>query len=58
MEDGTIDDRINPWGVALFRTIEAADPRTATEQSAYDKWLDQTSEREPPGRPASTPPTA
>ena len=46
MEDGTIDDRINPWGVALFRTIEAADPRTATEQSAYDKWLDQTSERE------------
>jgi Protein of unknown function (DUF4239) len=46
MEDGTIDDRINPWGVALFRTLKAAEPRTATEQSAYDKWLDQTSERE------------
>ena len=46
MEDGTIDDQINPWGVALFRTLRAADPRTAAEQSAYDRWADQTSERE------------
>ena len=46
MKDGTIGDRINPWGVALFRTLKAADPSTPTEQSAYDKWLDQTSERE------------
>ena len=46
MENGTIGDKINPWGVALFRTIKAADPRTAVEQSAYDRWLDQTSDRE------------
>ena len=46
MEDGTIDDTINPWGVALFRTLQAADPRTAAEQSAYDRWFDQTSVRE------------
>jgi hypothetical protein len=46
MEDGTIDDSINPWGVALFRTLKAAEPGTDTEKSAYDKWFDQTSERE------------
>ena len=26
MQDGTRGDEINPWGVALFRTIDAADP--------------------------------
>jgi hypothetical protein len=46
MEDGTIDDSLNPWGVALFRTLQGADPRTAAEQSAYDRWFDQTSVRE------------
>jgi hypothetical protein len=46
MEAGTQGDTINPWGVRLFQTLERVDPRTATEQSAYDKWLDQTSTRE------------
>ena len=46
MEAGTQGDAINPWGVALFQTTERIDPRTAAEQSAYDKWLDQTSARE------------
>jgi hypothetical protein len=46
MQDGTRGDEINPWGIALFRTIDAADPRSATEQAAYSKWLDQTSDRE------------
>jgi hypothetical protein len=46
MEDGTIGDTINPWGAALFRSLTTVNPRSATEQSAYDKWLDQTSERE------------
>jgi multisubunit Na+/H+ antiporter MnhB subunit len=46
MEDGTIGNSISPWGVALFRTLKLADPKTSTEQSAYDKWLDQTSDRE------------
>ena len=39
-------DTINPWGVLLFRTLETIDPKTAAEQSAYDKWLEQTSTRE------------
>lgn len=45
-EAGQRSDEINPWGVALFRTLKTVQPRTASEQSAYDKWLDQTSERE------------
>jgi hypothetical protein len=36
----------NPWGLQLFRTLETVQPRTAAEQAAYTKWLDQTSERE------------
>jgi hypothetical protein len=46
MEDGRGGDTINPWAVALFRSLRLADPTGATEQSAYDKWLDQTSDRE------------
>jgi hypothetical protein len=46
MEDGTIGDTINPWSVALFRSLKLAEPRTGSEQSAHDKWLDQTSDRE------------
>jgi hypothetical protein len=46
MEAGTQGDAINPWGVALFRTLQGVQPESAAEQSAYDKWLDQTSDRE------------
>ena len=46
MEAGTAGDALNPWAVALFRTLETADPQTAPEQAAYSKWLDQTSDRE------------
>ncbi len=46
MEAGTLGDDINPWGVELFRTLDRVEPGTASEQSAYDKWLDQTSDRE------------
>jgi len=46
MRDGTLGDTLNPWGVRLFSTLRTVDPRTATQQSAYDKWLDQTSDRE------------
>ena len=45
-ESGDLGDDINPWGAELFRTLETVDPQTPSEQSAYDKWLDQTSERE------------
>jgi hypothetical protein len=30
----------------MFRTLQAVRPQTNTQQSAYDKWLDQTSARE------------
>jgi hypothetical protein len=46
MEAGTQGDSINPWSVTLFRTLQTVQPHTATQQSAYDKWLDQTSTRE------------
>jgi hypothetical protein len=46
MEAGTQGDAINPWGVELFRSLEEVEPASATEQSAYDKWLEQTSARE------------
>ena len=46
MERGTQGDAINPWAVALFRTVRGVEPATASEQSAYDKWFDLTSARE------------
>ena len=46
MEEGGAGDLINPWGVVLFRSLRLTEPKAATEQSAYDKWLEQTSERE------------
>jgi hypothetical protein len=46
MEAGTQGADINPWGVALFDTLEQVDPTTAPEQAAFSKWLDQTSDRE------------
>jgi hypothetical protein len=46
MEDGTLGEELNPWGVALFETIGTVEPETASEQAAFGKWLDQTSDRE------------
>ena len=46
MESGIKSDTINPWSVELFRTIRATRATTSAEQSAFDKWLDQTSDRE------------
>jgi hypothetical protein len=46
MEAGTIGDKVNPWGVATFRTLKTVQPRSATEQAAFAKWLDQRSDRE------------
>jgi len=43
---GTLGDQINPWGVAMYHTISQVHPRGDTEQSAYDRWMDQTSQRE------------
>ncbi len=46
MRAGTQGDAISPWGVKLFRTLQAVEPQSATQQSAYDRWLEQTSVRE------------
>ena len=46
MEGGSQGDTVSPWSVALFRSLKAAEPVSASAQSAYDKWLDQTSDRE------------
>jgi hypothetical protein len=46
LANGTQGEAFNPWGVALFRTIKTVDPKTPAEQTAYDKWMDRTSDRE------------
>jgi hypothetical protein len=46
MEDGDLGNALNPWGVQLFKTIRAAQTKTSNEQTAFAKWLDQTSDRE------------
>ena len=46
MRDGTGANSLNPWNVAMFRTLKTVQPQSDTEQSAYDHWVDQTSDRE------------
>ena len=46
MESGTLGDQVNPWASDMFRTVRTVEPQSAAEQSAYDRWLDQTSARE------------
>ena len=46
MEAGTHTVRDQPWGLRLFRTLRSIEPRTAAQEAAYGKWLDQRLERE------------
>src|SRR4051794_8165910 len=46
MQAGTQTDAMNPWGVALFRSLRDVEPRTSSQQTAYSKWLDQRLDRE------------
>ena len=46
MQAGTLGETVNPWAVDMFRTIQPVEPETASEEAAYSKWLDQTSDRE------------
>jgi len=46
MTAGTLDDGPNPWGLALFRSLRAAEPGSATEEAAFSKYLDERSDRE------------
>jgi hypothetical protein len=45
MEHGS-SGLVNPWGLALFRSLQRADPQSPVEQAAFSKWFDQTSDRE------------
>src|SRR3954451_5072039 len=46
MQAGTLGNGYNPWGIAMFQTLKTVVPRTAAEQAAYGKWLDQRTDRE------------
>lgn len=46
MTSGTLDDGQNPWGVAVLRSLRGTEPRSASEQAAFSKYLDQRSDRE------------
>jgi hypothetical protein len=46
MRTGELGDTINPWSVALFKTLKSIEPRTASQQTAYDHWFDQVADRE------------
>jgi hypothetical protein len=46
MENGSLGEDINPWGVALFGTLQRAELTSPQQEAAYGKWLDQTSDRE------------
>ena len=46
LEAGTLGDQLNPWGTVLFETMRGVQPASDVEQSAYDRWLDQTNARE------------
>jgi len=46
LDEGNLGNAINPWGAELFRSISTVDPKSTTEQSAYDRWMDQTADRE------------
>jgi hypothetical protein len=46
MADGTLGETVNPWGVQMFHTLNGFTPGSDTEQSAYDRWMDQTANRE------------
>src|SRR5688572_12415676 len=44
IDAGTLEDGVNPWGAEMFRTLRTVNPQTATEQSAYDRWMDQSAQ--------------
>ena len=49
MESGAQGDDINHWGLDMFETVQGTSPTTSNEETAFAKWLDQTSERDRPG---------
>jgi hypothetical protein len=46
MEADSLGEAINPWGVAMFQTLQGFEPASASAETNYAKWLDQTEARE------------
>jgi hypothetical protein len=46
MKNGTLGEHVNPWGAAMFQTLQGVDLGSPQQEAAYGKWLDQTSDRE------------
>jgi hypothetical protein len=46
VDAGTFADGVNPWGAEMFFTLRSVKPVTAVEQSAYDRWMDQSLDRQ------------
>jgi hypothetical protein len=46
MRSDTLASGQNRWGAALFRSLRATTPRSATEEAAFAKYLDERSDRE------------
>ena len=46
IEDGSLGEDINPWGAAMFGTLQDVELARRQQEAAYGKWLDQTSARE------------
>ena len=46
MRAGSLGDAPNRWGKSLFVTLRATEPRSASAQAAFSKYLDERSERE------------
>jgi FtsH-binding integral membrane protein len=43
---GRLQDSLNPWSARMFSTVADLEPTTPTEQSAYDRWMAQTVDRQ------------
>jgi len=46
MRSDTLGDAPNRWGRALFDTLRATEPRSASAQAAFAQYLDERSDRE------------
>ena len=46
MQAGSSTGETSVWGLRLYRTLRGIEPRTASEQAAYAKWLDLRLDRE------------
>src|SRR6478736_5398425 len=39
-------DLLNPWSIVMFQSLQRVEPKSAAEQAAFSKWLDQSTDRQ------------